>query len=321
MVTLRKKDIVFILIFIGFYLLLHLFQIYTTKQENFNQLSNQLYSNYHSTFVTSDDFTWPEDLFSTSNCRVFLEYNKTFRSLVVNNGEWSPPMISGHFFSKNDYKAEAVVGREIMEYVYKINEKQYISFQGVEYEVTGIMGASFASSTDYLVLLNIPNKYQVPSNSRIILDSDSKGTVMEMNKKLTTFQSSLKSIESTNMGLTRTANIPFIYTLLVFEFYLLLFLSVITSIRYWYENLKDIVNTLYLIGISQRKIYGQILLKASLNIMISGFVTSFIFLITGSKPIIIKQLLFTMLLLVFTSWLLISLFIWRDYGNKEVVKK
>ena len=314
--SIRKKDIVFILIFIGFYLLSYLFQIYTDKQESFNQLSNQLYSNHHSTFVTNGEFTWPEDLFSKLNYRVFVEHNKSFRSLLVNNEKWSPPMVSGHFFSKNDYEAKAVIGKEMLEYVYKINEKQYISFQGVDYEVTGIMGASFASSTDYLVLLNTPNKNQVSSNSRIILDSDSKSTVIEMNKKLATFQSSLKPIESTNIGLSRTANIPFIYTLLVFEFYLLLLLSVIISIRYWYENLKDIINILYLIGISKRKIYVQILLKAALNIMLSGLVTNFIFLIIGIKPIIIKQSFFTMLLFISISWLLISLFIWFDYSAK-----
>ncbi|SCW69424.1 hypothetical protein SAMN04487970_10302 [Paenibacillus tianmuensis] len=211
----QKKDIIFILFFICLYSLCYCFLIYIEKQERFHVLSNELYTNHHAVFINNDNYDWLKSLRSKSSYRVFIEYNDTHRLLLEQSDDWSPPIITGRFFSKTDKSAKAVIGKEMTKYVKENNEKKYISFQGEDFEVIGVMGASFANSTDYLILLYKPNPFPITSGARIILDSNRKSTVTDITNTIIKMNPLVTLIESTQKGLSRTANIPFISRLLI----------------------------------------------------------------------------------------------------------
>ncbi|NQX62201.1 hypothetical protein [Paenibacillus qinlingensis] len=321
MFTLKRKDIVFTFVFICLYSLCFCFLIYTDKQEKFHELSNELYTNHHAVLMNKDD---DQDLLTTNqlskaNYRIFIEYNDTYRLLYENLGDWSPPIISGRFFSNTDKGAKAVIGKEMEKFIKEYNGKKYITFQGEDFEVNGIMGAPFASSTDYLILLYKPNPIPIQSGTRIIIDSDKKSIVTEIANNILNTNSSVMLKESTQKGLSRTANIPFIYKLLIFEFYLLLFLSIIACLRYWYEKEKHIMYVLFLLGFSKRKINGQLFLKVFLNIVASGCITVTLFLISDSKSIILlKQMVWIIILFISSACLSLGIFLRSSNSNRGV---
>lgn len=322
MFTLKRKDITFIFILSCLYLLFFSFLTYTGKQEKFQELSNELYTNHHAILITKGDYDGVIKQLSTSNYRVFLEYDDTFRLLLENNGDWSPPMLSGRFFSKSDDRNKAVIGKELENYTKEINGKKYISFQGEDYEVSGIMGASFASSIDYLTLLNNPSKNHEVDYTKIIIDSDIKSNITNITSDIIKRDPSVTLLENEQKGLNKTANIPFIYQLLIFEFYLLMLLSIISFTRYWYEQEKKIINVLFMIGISIKTIYTQSFLKILLNVVTSGVIAVILFLIFESESIITIKLMIRIIILFLSSvWILLGIFLWLNHSNRGVVKK
>src|SRR5699024_552746 len=139
MLIFKKRDIVFIFVFICLLSLCYFFQTYLSKQERFNELSNELYTNHHAVFINKNDDDWLKNPLSKSSYRFFIEYTDTHRLLLDNsNNDWSPPIISGRFFSKTDEGTKAVVGKEMVNYIKEFEGKKYVSFEGKDYEVTGI---------------------------------------------------------------------------------------------------------------------------------------------------------------------------------------
>ncbi|MFD3260265.1 hypothetical protein ACE3MQ_16885 [Paenibacillus lentus] len=322
MFTLKRKDITFILIFICLYLLCFCFLTYTGKQEKFQELSNELYTKHHVVLITKGDHGGLIKQLSKSNYRVFLEYDDTYRLLLENNGNWSPPMLSGRFFSKTDDGNKAVIGKELERNTKEINGRKYISFQGEDYEVSGIMGASFASSIDYLTLLNNSSKNHEVDYTKIIIDSDIKSNITDITRDIIKKDPTVTVIENEQKGLNKTANIPFIYQLLIFEFYLLMLLSIIAFTRYWYEKEKKIINVLFLIGISKKTIYIQSFLKVFLNVVISGVIAVTLFFIFESESIItIKLMIWIIILFLSSAWILLGVFLRLNNSNRGVVKK
>ncbi|WP_160037159.1 hypothetical protein [Paenibacillus sp. An7] len=322
MFTIRRKDIAFIFIFICLYSLCYCFLTYTGKQEKYHELSNELYTNHHAVLITKKDNSELIKQISKSNYRVFLEYNNSYRLLLENKGNWSPPIVSGSFFTKNDVENKAVVGKEMQKYIEEVKGKKYISFQGENYEVSGIMGASFASSIDYLILLNNPIKNQIDDNTKIIIDSDNKSIVTDITNSLIEKDPTISPIKSAQKGLSRTANIPFIYQLLIFEFYLLMLISIITFIRYWYEKEKKTIYVLFLLGIPKKRINIHLFLKILLNVVVSGALTVIIFLIFGFESTIsFNQMILIIILFLTSAWTFLGVFLWSNNSNRGVVTK
>ncbi|MBP1991911.1 ABC transporter permease [Paenibacillus eucommiae] len=318
MFTFKRRDVAFIFIFICLYLFCFSFQLYSSKQKKYYELSNELYTNHYAVFVTKDDQKWLPTPLSKSSYRVFMEYNQTFRLILENKGDWSPPMISGRFFAETDEGSKAVIGQEMLEYVKEHNGMKYITFKGEDYQVTGVMGASFASSIDYLILLYVPNQTPVTTGMRIILDSDSKSTVKKITHHILDINPSLTVIESIQKGIFRKANIPFFYYLLLLEMSLLLFFSIFAFLRYWFEKEKKYMYVLYLLGISKRIIHRNIFIKTSLNIFIGTLISIILFIVFNSESVLIlNQMVWCVILFLSISWILLSSFIWSNNLNSR----
>lgn len=311
----RKKDIYITMVFIMLYLVFYVFQTYLMKQEKFHELSNELYTNHYASLFSNGENKWLENPSNKENYRVFVEYNDTFRLLLINTGNWTPPLISGQFFTGNNKENEAVVGKEMLSYIEKdINGNDFIDFEGEAYLVSGIMGASFASSSDYIVLLHKPNPLPLSSDSKIIVDSNTKSTVLSIVDSITKSDNSVKVIESSQKGVARTTNIPFIYRLLVYQFYFLLLISVISIVRYWYEKEKKVTTVMFILGISKQRINIQIFIRILMDILISGVVS--ILLLQTFDPqsfLLLKEMIFVILAFILISWILISVVLVSDY--------
>ncbi|MBN3524504.1 ABC transporter permease [Paenibacillus apiarius] len=315
MFTLRRKDIIFTLLFLCLYIICYLFLTYIDKQERFNELSNGFYSNHHAVLINNGDNDWVETELSQSSYRLFIEYNDTYRFFIDHSSDWSPPIESGRFFSHEEKKPVAVIGREMLEYSKDSNGGKHISFNGESYEVIGIMGASFASPVDYLILLYQPGQTPLTPDMRIIIDSDHKSTVTEITENLIKKFPMITLIESAQKGLSRTANIPFLYRLLIFEFYLLLFLSALAFIRYWYESEKKKLYILFIMGISKNKINQQLFFKVSMYITVPG-VMMCLFISIFDSGSFLKQLIGIAILFLISACSLLSLFLRTNSSSK-----
>ncbi|WP_139328587.1 ABC transporter permease [Paenibacillus odorifer] len=285
------------------------------KQEKFHELSNELYTNHYAALFSNGDNKWLENPSTKLNYRVFVEYNDTFRLLLINNGKWSPPMISGQFFLDKDKENGAVIGKEMISYIKEDNKgNKYIDFQGENYQVKGVMGASFASPTDYLVLLHKPHPLPILPGSKIIVDSNNKSTVLSIVSNITKSDSSVMVIESSQKGVARTTNIPFIYRLLIYQFYFLLFISVISLVRYWYEKEKRVTSVLFILGISKRRINKLIFTRLLINFLISGVISIILLLAYDPQSLfLLKEMIFVILTFISISWILISIILVSDY--------
>ncbi|EOS56094.1 hypothetical protein [Paenibacillus barengoltzii] len=320
MITLRKKDAVLYIVLTGLFLFFCIFQTYLHKQEEFNEISNELYTNHHKVLINQGDDRWLKEL-SDSDCRIFAEYNSTYRALLKNSGEWSPPIRSGHYFLETDQGRKAVVGNEMRKQVYERGGNKYITFQGVEYEVTGFMGASFASSIDYLVLLINPELPNIPKNTRIIVDGDNESTVEELVEKVVSKNPLISQIESTQKGVTRTAEVSFFNFLLFVEMCILILFTITAFIRYWYEKEKKTIRVLFLLGVSKRKIYQQIINKSLLIVIFSSISTFFVIYIFDSFILFnLGSMILLTFIFLFSVWLLLSLFFYNDHAKGKVTR-
>lgn len=319
----KRKDITFIFIFICFWLYCFSFLLYSYRQKVYYELSNELYTNYHTVLKDGNDTKGLTVPLFKSSYRIFFEYNNTYRFITQNNGDWSPPMLSGDFLLGEVKGDKAVIGKEMLKYVNEEGGTKYVQFQGIKYEVTGVMGATFASPTDYLILLYGQNVAPITADMRIVLDSDSKSTVTEITHGILNNNPSVTLIESTQKGLYRTANMPYFYYLLLLELFLILFLGIFAFLRYWYEKEKPVMYVLYLLGIPRMTVNKNIFIKVSLNILISTFVSSIILILTnGDYIFILKQVIRITILFLSFSWIVMSMFVCRNpfYTRNEVVK-
>lgn len=308
MLMLRKKDVIVALLFLSLYVIYYLFISYVDKQEQFYKLSNGLYSKHHLILIDKDNHDWVKTELSPTSYRLFIEYNPTYRFFISHRDNWSPPLVAGRFFTSKEEKPVAVVGREMITYnKSRSGSTKYVLFQGERYEVIGILGAPFASSADYLIMLSRPGQVPVSANKRIVVDSDRKATINEISQRVTDTFSHVTQIETSQRGLSRTGNIPFLYQLLIIQFYLLLFLSALACIRYWYESEKKLLHILFLIGIPKRKMMVQLLYKVFLFITFPGMI-----MIAGMSMlgfgIFIKQMLALVLLFQISCWGFLYLF-------------
>lgn len=68
----------------------------------------------------------------------------------------TPPMFSGGFFSKNDFKSDlnvAVVGQKLAKQLYKPKDQQYLKLNGRYVPVIGVMGEKISSNLDQQIFI------------------------------------------------------------------------------------------------------------------------------------------------------------------------
>lgn len=320
MYSLKKKDFIFIVFFICLHFFAFSFLVYTFHQKQLSELSNGLYTKNYVIFNDNEPQKYIENLNKNNNCRLFIEYDNIFRFFIQKNNNWKPPMQKGSFFCENKKGRVAVVGKEMANHIKRYNNIDYISFQGEDYEVIGIMGASFISKADYLILLQ-SEKIPTTNRMKIVIDGNSKFSINQMVNSITTKHKKISCIEGVSKGLYKTINTTFFYRLLSIDSFLLVFCSIFIYLRYWYEKEKNTMHVMFLLGIPINTIIGENIKKISLNILIASFIANIIFLFKSSISFyIIKEIVFIDVFFLISSCIFALIFMIKPHTN-DVFRK
>lgn len=312
MIIFKKSNTLVFIFFIFLFLMTFTFQFYVNKQKMYEQLSNSLYTRNAEMIVVNDASWTLEDMPHESEYRIFQEVNDTYKYLLNNSGDWSPPLISGSFFNPSEKTKTAVIGQEMINDLVTVDSVKYLVYNNENYEVKGVMGARFASSIDYLVLLVDPELQM--NNPRIVIDSDSSIAVEKIMNYLSNSSYSFTLIDNFQKGLLRLGNTPTLYKFLLVELYLLLLIGLISITRYWYEKEQEIIKTMYMLGLSKKYIYFELFIK-NLIILIISASTSIIFFYGASKFefFTITEVISLVLASNLISWIALLCFISRDH--------
>ncbi|WP_129600110.1 hypothetical protein [Anaerophilus nitritogenes] len=253
--------------------------------------------------------------------RVFIECNNVFRFFIQKNENWKPPMQSGRFFLSYEKGKKAVIGKEMVKYVKENNGIKHITFQDENYEVIGIMGASFASQADYLVLLQ-SEKIPMMNEAKIVVDSDRKSIVDQIIKHIRKNHKTISYIKSETKGLSRTSNATFFYHLLVMDSCLLIICSIFVYLRYWYEKEKATMYVKFIFGVPQNIMIAEYIKEISLNILTASFIGNSIVLLKGYNSIhIIKQIVIVDMGLLISSCIFLLFFIIKASIHNKLWKR
>ena len=170
-----QKYILFYILFLVMNLFLFFYLNYRVVEREQMYISNGLYSSWN--VVLQDSNLSLEEIrqYMPNESRLFLEHTsdgnvRTF----YQKGNWQPPLISGTFFELDDNLPQAVVGNNVKR---SLGTNNYFNIEDVDYEIVGILGTSFPSPLDNIILLNdIDNSLFV---ERIVMDT-SRGSDIDL---------------------------------------------------------------------------------------------------------------------------------------------
>lgn len=314
-----KKGVFFVVVFGLLFLFTFCILLYSQQQKRIDELSNQFYTKNHAVFLDSDLNKW---LKIEADYRLFIEYNDTFRYFYQHNDDWSPPVEKGRFFQPGEEGNKALVGREVQDQIYVKKGKEYIDFQEVMYEVIGIIGDSFQSHVDYLILLSSPQVPKSPS-AQIVVDSDSYKHVKKIKESMENKYESVVEIEQSNRGIIKSASSGLFGNFFIISSILLSLFTVTFYLRYWYELELNKINLHFLLGIPIIMTVKSLLIKVVIYICLAIITSNVIFLIANPRFTIdryLDMIIIQILALVY-SIILIILFLWVGYckNRSEVV--
>lgn len=298
---LNKKNIMFISLILALNILLMLVFKYKYSQKYIQELSNQFYSTNSIEFFDSNINKHFDILKSKTNYRIFVELDDTFRFFKYNDKNWSPPILEGEFFSLNTTEKTAVVGKNLLDIIQNLNGSNVIKFNNEYYKVIGIMGESFPTKIDSLVLLTSDSPPQL-NNAKIVIDSENKTLIKHLSNQLKS-NYNITLLEKEDLGLNKLVKSDFFSKLFVSITVLIVIFSICVYLRYWFEKQIAFLRVLNLLGFRRKKIICIFLINIFFNILISIIFTAIIILLSN------KFFTFNMLILssLFTSTITLSI--------------
>lgn len=310
----NKKGVFFIVVFTLLFLFSFSVILYSHQQKKIDELSNQFYTKNHVAFLDSDPNKWIDLPVGELDYRIFIELNDTFRFFYQNNDTWSPPIEEGRFFLPGETGNKALIGKEMQDQIFKENGVEYIDFQGNMYEVLGIIGDSFQSHADYLILIS---SKEIPktTNVKVIIDSDDSQSVKEITAYMIEEYENIKEIEQSNRGVTRSASSNIFSKFFIMNSILLVIFSVTFYLRYWYEIELDKITLLFLLGVPISKIIKDVIIDLLIKIIFAIIISNII--VGIFMPVWYLELLFAQLVVLIYSLFLFMSFLWLDYYKKR----
>lgn len=317
----KQKRTIFISIFTLLIFFSFVLTIYNLKQKEINELSNQYYTSNHFRLIDKEPNMnkWREVLDSQYDYRIFIEYNNVFRHFIDFNTSWSPPMQSGVFFKENEQRNTAVIGKEMKDYVYSHNGLKYVDFEGTPYEVIGVTGASYASYSDYLILLNsrdIPMK----DDAKIVIDGPKKSTLNKIKNKILEEYSSVETVDIENRGLTETVNSTSFGKMFSISSITLIIFSSILYLYFWHVQEKQKLNICIILGVKKINIIKDymktILINLSISILIALLLLTIFGRIMNVFQMISIEIIMICLLFLCSAMMVIFIFIYMEFLSK-----
>lgn len=119
--------------------------------------------------------------------QIHFQNRKNNITYFFGTGDFSvPPMISGSFFSANDFKSDVsilVVGKDWKNKLYTPKDQSYLEHQGHFYPVLGVMGDKYRSDLDKQIFVlpgSATRKKLLANNFRIIIDGKKQLTSQQL---------------------------------------------------------------------------------------------------------------------------------------------
>lgn len=154
----RKNRLSMILLFIGSWLVIYSFSVYS-RGNILNLLTNNLYKNDTNRCIQMKTLSLEQLIELSDDTFVAKNLNEIIRGIYFSQKySYCLPVVEGRFFRASDFKKEncyAVVGQKLKENLYEKNKKKYIKCFGKEYEVIGILGFDTVSLLDHSILINL----------------------------------------------------------------------------------------------------------------------------------------------------------------------
>lgn len=276
MVFISKKDMIFIL----FYAFLVLFSLliiqYSKEQNQLSEMSNALYTKHAVQVENVQENMIAEMAGKISGARLFVELDQTFRYFIQGD-HWSPMMQAGSFFSSAQESNTAVVGKEMLHMIEKRDGKEWVFYGKEEYEVIGILGAPYASRSDYIILLRPADHIPLVRMQAVIIDGNTESLVQKAVKNVLTMSDAFVCADRSVKGIERLANTTYFYKLLVLNTVLILFCGSCSFLWFWYKEEKKWIDVLILMGLAKWLVRIQVLRKVILNIFLAICISIFIF--------------------------------------------
>lgn len=317
----KQKRTIFISIFTLLIFFSFVLTIYNLKQKEINELSNQYYTSNHFRLIDKEPNLnkWREVLNSQYDYRIFIEYDNVFRHFIDFNTSWSPPMQSGEFFKENEQRNTAVIGKEMEDYVYHHNGKQYVDFDGTPYEVIGVTGASYASYSDYLILLYSRDILMV-DDAKIVLDGPKKSMLNKIKNKILEEYASVETVDIENRGLTETVNSTLFGRIFNVGSVALIIFSSILYLYFWFVQEKQKLNISIVLGVKKINIIKEYTNIVLINISISILIALVLLTIFGKMMNVIQmisiEIIMVCLLFLSSAWVLTFIFVYMEFLSK-----
>lgn len=265
-----KKNYAFILLFFLLNVFVFIVIKYNLLQSHIDQVSNGFYSNNSVKIIDKDikKYISAKD----KDIRIFLEYDENYR-FILKNDDWKPNIISGDFFTFNNDSNIAVLGRDFEKYIEIKDEKKYINFLGLDYEVIGIIGEKFDSKADTLVFLNTEKLPNVDIQYKIVIDGKNSKIVKKYIDNLEKKYGPLNIIKKENINLSKNIDTNFFYILINMVSILLTLTTIYVFIRYYFEKSIKLFQVQNLLGLKNNTINKYFIKDISTNIIIANFLS------------------------------------------------
>lgn len=203
----------------------------TFESEDIHKITNQL-DKYHNTALYIDEI-------NLDIC--FGE------AIYFNNYKFNIPLINGRFISENDLKdnrtKNIVIGKNLRQYIIRIDNQDCIKIDDIYYKVIGVMGyndrTSYLDSTFFINLNGYMNNKIIQKNIKF------KITTPYLNNVISDLKSNAKNVsyaESSDKGLVENVLINGKSMLLITGIMVLIFiLNIINIISYYIKSkIKEI---------------------------------------------------------------------------------
>ncbi len=273
----KRSLIYMIMINTIIYMLLIAFVSYEAKQTDYDRLSNQLYFDNILILNNAQAVNWEQKLFKGAY-RVSVEINEYCRALIIDTSSWMPPMISGYYPSTSEDGLKAVVGKNIYsKKVIEENGANWISLLNQKFEVTGVVGTDYITSSDDVVILFGINFDDLnPLEETIIIDGEDAKYIDYISKNLAIENPEVVVHRGNAKGTSRLTKSSYFYRLLYIETVFLVALTLIIFTKHAYEQYNNTRQVYRLLGIPISQVImcelEEVLIANLIAIAISVFI-------------------------------------------------
>lgn len=219
----------------------------------------------------------------TNNINLGIYYGNLLYSTSKNHS--SPPLLEGTFFTDQNLKLEknlCVIGKVLIDMVKIIDGVKFISINGIDYEVIGIMGRTDKiTAFDNTFYINLNSDTQFNINSKWIIDGEHlpdnylklKDDILNIDSNSTVIKS---DVESQSSSITKIVYSRMYIIILVSIVIITLLLNIANATNNYIINRKKEFGIRRTFGATKKDIYKKILTDYQL-MSIKAFIISQIF--------------------------------------------